>query len=106
MRLIVHFAAIALALVAGFLLVLLSPESSATNKADSKLLQAEAELLSQERRRADALAQALATAKLELAASQEQMFALQQERQRAVTMTAKLAQELATVRRELEAAKE
>jgi hypothetical protein len=106
MRLIWHFAAIALALVVGFVPVLLEQESSAANKEDSKALQAEAGLLSEERRRADALAQALAAAKLELEASQEEKLALQQERQRAVSLTAKLAQELATVRRELEAAKE
>ena len=106
MRLILHFAAIALALVAGFVLMLLSQESSATNKEGSQVLQAQAELLSQESRRADALAQALAAAKLELEASQEEKLALQQERQRAVSLTAKLAQELATVRQELEAHKQ
>jgi hypothetical protein len=106
MRLILHFAAIALALVLGFVLVLLNQEISAANKEDSKVPQAEAALLSEERRRADALAQALAAAKLDLEASQEEKLALQQERQRAVSLTAKLAQELATVRRELEAYKQ
>jgi hypothetical protein len=43
---------------------------------------------------------------LELEAFQEEKLALQQERQRAASLTAKLAQELAIVRRELEAAKE
>ena len=106
MRLIWHFAAIALALVVGFIPVLLNQESSAGNNASSKALQVEAELLKEERRRADALAQALAAAKLDLEASQEEKLALQQERQRAVSLTAKLAQELAIVRRELEAYKQ
>ena len=106
MRLILHFAAIALALVLGFVLVLLNQEIAAANNGDGKVPQAEAALLSEERRRADALAQALAAAKLDLEASQEEKLALQQERQRAVSLTAKLAQELAIVRRELEAAKE
>jgi hypothetical protein len=66
MRLIWHFALIAMALVVGFIPVLLNQESSAGNKASSKALQAEAELLKEERRRADALAQALAAAKLTL----------------------------------------
>jgi hypothetical protein len=56
MRLIWHFGIIAIALVVGFIPVLLDQESSAGNKASSKALQAEAELLKEERRRADALA--------------------------------------------------
>ncbi len=98
MRLMWHFAAIALALVVGFIPVLLNQESSAGNNASSKALQAQVELVKEERRRADALAQALAAAKLDLEASEEQRLALQQEHQRAVSLAAKLAQELVTVR--------
>jgi hypothetical protein len=106
MRLIWHFGIIAIALVVGFIPVLLNQESSAGNNASSKALQAQVELVKEERRRADALAQALAAAKLDLEASEEQRLALQQEHQRAVSLTAKLAQELVTVRQELEAHKQ
>ncbi len=108
MRLILYPGVTVLALVVGFAPVLLNDESRATDGGASSNASGTAEdrSLNEERRRADELDWALAAAKQELAALKEQARSLQQEHQRVVNLAAKLAQELALVRQDLDTAKQ